>query len=245
MGGFKKNNCYLTNLPRCERLQTLIFPSKSRISAKNAIVFFKTSNFAGRMIFLRKRSTRSNLIRPRYLILFTCRDRRRYSRERARCTSMKYQLYLYFLCWAQSAVTRFVPSWGVIWWRTSYYLADWLAPFTSPLKSVETTHARKRPYGWASRDKIWEVSQNLKWKWKSVMKRKASDQAHDRWGWSISNLKYSIQKFTQNDTKCCRSRKMHTQSCTFARSIHTLAFFARLWDLAHKILYISSNMLQN
>ena len=34
--------------------------------------------------------------------VFTCKDRRRYSRERARSTtSMKYQCYLYFLCSAR------------------------------------------------------------------------------------------------------------------------------------------------
>ena len=39
-----------------------------------------------------------------YYLLFTCKDRRRYSRERARSRSIKYQVYLYFLCWAQAAV---------------------------------------------------------------------------------------------------------------------------------------------
>ena len=44
------------------------------------------------------------MLKNEYL-LFACKDQRRYSRERARSSkSMKYQLYLYFLCWAQAAV---------------------------------------------------------------------------------------------------------------------------------------------
>ena len=37
----------------------------------------------------------------KHLVQYTCKDRRWYSRERARSRSMKYQLYLYFLRWAQ------------------------------------------------------------------------------------------------------------------------------------------------
>ena len=44
---------------------------------------------------------RSRIMLKNDCFVFSCKYLRRYSQERARCRSIKYQVYLYFLCWAQ------------------------------------------------------------------------------------------------------------------------------------------------
>ena len=68
------------------------------------------NNFDTNLVDYWEWSGAKEYISEKWVLVFACKDRRRYSRERARSRSMKYQLYVYFSCWAQRTASQQIEA---------------------------------------------------------------------------------------------------------------------------------------